>query len=299
VGIVSIILGALALLFVFGGLFTSFIPFVGTVMAFGAPVLAIAGLVLGGLGMSRAKRQGAPAGLPLSGVIVSGIALLPALVVALTCGLCNACFSAASLAPRSDGGPAWQPADDWADPTMGGGGTAGVGGARASSEVITWTPVHVGPAGSTYTMGRDDVREVDLELGGDPMRIPFSGHHFDLEGGTQYTIEVSSDEITVGDLTVLSGDPSGRSPTEAVGNMREPFAIPAELPGGRYFLSFRPERSGRYAILVSSGDADLAGGVSGNLFGEYHVRVTEGVPEEIRDQVEELERALGETLSGP
>lgn len=105
-GVGSILLGIAAFLFMFGGFLTSVIPVVGTLLSFAAPLLAIGGIVTGGLGLSRAKRDGEPTGTPTAGLIVSIVALIPALLVALTCGLCNACFTAGMMSPQQ-GDPQW------------------------------------------------------------------------------------------------------------------------------------------------------------------------------------------------
>jgi len=111
----SIVLGVLSLACVALGVLFTPVPLMGAAFSFGAPALAIAGIVVGGIAMSRAKRSvalAAPQGLPnagpsapaqapnpgssgvaLTGVIVSALALLPALLTALTCGVCNAVFS--------------------------------------------------------------------------------------------------------------------------------------------------------------------------------------------------------------
>ena len=66
---------------------------------------------MGGISYSRAKREGVPTGAPLAGIIVNAIAFLPAVAVAMTCGLCNACITAQSVHPPRvpDGG--WPAAD--------------------------------------------------------------------------------------------------------------------------------------------------------------------------------------------
>ena len=106
-GVGSIIVGIAAFLFMFGGFLASPIPFLGTVLSFGAPLLAIVGIVLGGLGLSRAKRDAEPTGAPTAGLIVNIIALIPALVIALTCGLCNACITAGAMNPQPPQDPWW------------------------------------------------------------------------------------------------------------------------------------------------------------------------------------------------
>lgn len=106
-GVGSIVLGIAAFLFMFGGFLTSVIPVVGTLLSFAAPLLAIAGIVTGGLGLSRAKRDGEPTGTPTAGLIVSIVALIPALLVAVTCGLCNACFTAGMMSPQQQNQQWW------------------------------------------------------------------------------------------------------------------------------------------------------------------------------------------------
>jgi hypothetical protein len=69
------------------------VPVWGAVVAFGAPVLALTGIVLGGLAMSEANRRGQPTGFAVAGVIMNLLAFVPAAVVAMTCGVCNAFMS--------------------------------------------------------------------------------------------------------------------------------------------------------------------------------------------------------------
>ena len=95
----SIIAGVAAFLCLIGGFVLSIVPVVGTILSFLAPVLSLVGIVLGGLAMSRARRYGEPSGLGIAGLIINVMAFIPALVVALTCGLCNACVTAGMLSP--------------------------------------------------------------------------------------------------------------------------------------------------------------------------------------------------------
>ena len=109
-GIASIALGVLALIFTFAGFLLTPIPFVGSLFSFGAPVCALLGIVLGGVSLSRARTDGTETGLPTAGLVVSVVAFCPAFFVALVCGLCNSVCSAASLSPRSSspsGTPFW------------------------------------------------------------------------------------------------------------------------------------------------------------------------------------------------
>lgn len=100
--------GALSLAivsFLFIGLGVVFtpVPGVGAVFAFAAPVLALAGIILGGRAVSRSKAAAVPSpggaavapsgegsGLALAAVIASALAFVPAVITALTCGACNA-----------------------------------------------------------------------------------------------------------------------------------------------------------------------------------------------------------------
>ena len=96
----SIVLAFLALACVGIGFLTTPIPVVGTVFSFSAPALALAGVVVGGIALSRAKRAGHPGDGAIAGIILSVLALIPALLVALTCGVCNALFTAGGVDAR-------------------------------------------------------------------------------------------------------------------------------------------------------------------------------------------------------
>jgi hypothetical protein len=110
----SILLGVLSLACVALGVLATPIPVLGALFSFAAPLLAIAGIIVGGLAMSRSQQAGppvtpgapAPAAAPrrvgLPGVIVSAVALLPALLTAMTCGVCNAFFSTGQIQTRRD-----------------------------------------------------------------------------------------------------------------------------------------------------------------------------------------------------
>lgn len=121
-GIASIVLGILALLFALGGFLVSFVPVVGAYpgvfLSFTAPVLALMGIVLGGVGISRAREEGTETGAATAGLIVSIIAFFPAFLVAMTCGVCNTmCASAAMQGGRHDPDPWWM-VDAGATPPM-------------------------------------------------------------------------------------------------------------------------------------------------------------------------------------
>ena len=115
-GIGSIVIGIAAFLFMFGGIIFSLVPVLGWILSFLAPILAIAGTVVGGLGVARARRDGLSSGSATAGIIVNVIAFIPALIVAATCGMCNACFSSDVMDPRNrgwvlDAGPSWDTSD--------------------------------------------------------------------------------------------------------------------------------------------------------------------------------------------
>ena len=104
--IASLCLGALAFLFMVLGMIFSMVPVAGAILSLGAPVLALFGVVLGGVSISRASQMGDSTGLGTAGTAVSGVAFLVSLVFALTCGLCNACVSTALLdGANSSGSP--------------------------------------------------------------------------------------------------------------------------------------------------------------------------------------------------
>lgn len=93
----SLVAACLALLCSLGGMVLAGVPVAGTVLAFAAPVVALGGLIVGGIAWSQARTAGVPAGLPIAGCILSAVVFLPSLVIALTCGLCNAFYSASML----------------------------------------------------------------------------------------------------------------------------------------------------------------------------------------------------------
>ncbi len=95
--IASLVLGGVAFLFMIGGFFLTAVPIAGSILSFGAPLLSLTGIVLGGMAMSRAKQEGGSNGVALAGLILNIVAFLLSLAVALTCGLCNACLTAGEM----------------------------------------------------------------------------------------------------------------------------------------------------------------------------------------------------------
>jgi hypothetical protein len=85
------------------GFFFSWVPVLGFVFAFGAPVVALAAVVFGGVALSQARKEEQESAAGLAGVILGVVTFVPALVVAMTCGACNACMTAGVLAPGGQG----------------------------------------------------------------------------------------------------------------------------------------------------------------------------------------------------
>jgi hypothetical protein len=126
-GLGSIILGIFSFLLMIAGVIFVFVPFLGTMLSFLSPILAIAGVILGGVAMSRAKQgMGENEGLATAGLVINILAFIPAMLVALTCGLCNTMCTGAFLTPPDsthqgvpwdrDGGPNSNPFEDLFDP---------------------------------------------------------------------------------------------------------------------------------------------------------------------------------------
>ena len=89
----SIILGVIAFVCMLGGIFLTLVPVLGSLMSFGAPALALTGLIVGGLGYSQARRAQAPGGAAVAGMVISGTVFVLSLAFALVCGTCNACLT--------------------------------------------------------------------------------------------------------------------------------------------------------------------------------------------------------------
>ena len=93
-GVGSLVLAALSIACIGLSVVTTlWAPTAATVFSFCAPALALAGVVTGGMAMSRAKREKKSGDVGLAGAIVSGLCFVPAVLTALTCGVCNALWS--------------------------------------------------------------------------------------------------------------------------------------------------------------------------------------------------------------
>jgi hypothetical protein len=117
-GIASVVLGVLAMIFMIAGFFLTIVPVLGTVLGCGSPLLCLLGLVLGGVALSHAKRDGMPTGLPTAGIVLNAVVFFPAVLVGLTCGLCNACASA-SMVQNGGNPPTWTRTDGGVQMTWG------------------------------------------------------------------------------------------------------------------------------------------------------------------------------------
>ncbi len=106
VGIGSITLGTLSFLCMVAGIFLVWVPFLGAMLGFLAPVLALLGIVLGGVALSRAREGGHEnENLAIGGLITSIVAFVPSTLVAITCSMCSACWTGLVLTPPTDTGP--------------------------------------------------------------------------------------------------------------------------------------------------------------------------------------------------
>lgn len=93
----ALILGVLSLILMIGGFFTTTIPILGSVLSFGSPICALAGMIMSGVAMSRAKQEGGDSALAIVGLVINILGFIGGLLVAITCGLCNACVSAGAV----------------------------------------------------------------------------------------------------------------------------------------------------------------------------------------------------------
>ena len=112
--IVSILLSVVAFGCTVIGFFTTPIPVVGLVFSFGAAAIALGGIMLGGKATSVAKARSMPTDAARIGVILNVGAFVPALMVAFTCGVCNAVMSSGNVQVQKNfsfgsGGPSLFP----------------------------------------------------------------------------------------------------------------------------------------------------------------------------------------------
>jgi hypothetical protein len=105
-GIGSIVLGALSVLCMIGGVLATPIPFLGVMLSFLSPLLAMLGIVLGGVALSRSRSGGEESeGVAIGGLVTNIVVLVPSFLVAVTCGLCNTICTGIAMSPPHDSGP--------------------------------------------------------------------------------------------------------------------------------------------------------------------------------------------------
>lgn len=100
--LVSILLSVVALICTAVGFLTTPLPVVGVVFSFGAAAIAVGGVMLAGRAETRAKQAGEPRDTARIALVLNVIALVPALLVALTCGVCNALMSTGTMQLSKD-----------------------------------------------------------------------------------------------------------------------------------------------------------------------------------------------------
>jgi hypothetical protein len=100
--IVSILLAVVAFVGTLIGFLTTPIPVVGVVFSFGAAAVALGGIILGGRAISAAKLRGMPNDVGRIAVVLNILAFIPALLVAITCGVCNALMSTGNMQVQRD-----------------------------------------------------------------------------------------------------------------------------------------------------------------------------------------------------
>ncbi len=125
----ALILGVLSLILMIGGFFTTTIPILGSILSFGSPICALAGMIMSGVAMSRAKQEGGDSALAIVGLVINILGFIGGLLVAITCGLCNACVSAGAMNAGSGaqgfGRGVSQNGNPFANNGAGGAGSAG------------------------------------------------------------------------------------------------------------------------------------------------------------------------------
>ena len=123
--IFSIAAGFLALVLTVAGVMFSPSPNLGAAFSLLSVLAAMAGIVSGGLGISRAKYDGRSTSTATMGLVLSVLVFFPALLFGLTCGLCNAAMSAESRNPTP--APFWLDAGVRRDLNRVDGGVAALG----------------------------------------------------------------------------------------------------------------------------------------------------------------------------
>lgn len=92
--IAAILLGVFAFIAMFAGVILTIIPYAGAIFSALALIASVVGIVLAGLGKSRATQDGESTTPAMVGLVLNIVGVIFALLVFMTCGLCNACLSA-------------------------------------------------------------------------------------------------------------------------------------------------------------------------------------------------------------
>lgn len=130
----SLVLAVVSFICVVLGVVFAPLPGIGAVFAFGAPALAVAGIVLGGKAMSREKQRGGASGVGQAGVIASTIALVPGLLTAMTCGVCNALCATGEVSTQRHFNVQFGTPQQQQQQQQQGAGAAGNGGAQQAPD---------------------------------------------------------------------------------------------------------------------------------------------------------------------
>lgn len=94
-GLVAILLGFGAIVSALAGFFLTGKTSVGAmVFSFLSPALALVGIILSAMEMSSAGERGESSGTGIAALVLNLLAFIFGLLIAITCGLCNACASA-------------------------------------------------------------------------------------------------------------------------------------------------------------------------------------------------------------
>ena len=103
----SILLAVLAFVAAVIGFLTTPIPVVGLLFSFGAAGLALVGMMLGGRAVSKARRSLGSTDAARVAVVLNTMALVPAGLVAMSCGVCNAVISTGEVDFQRSFGVSW------------------------------------------------------------------------------------------------------------------------------------------------------------------------------------------------
>jgi hypothetical protein len=107
-GLASILLGVVAIVAMVAAVFLMPVPNAGAAFACGALLFSLLGIVMGGVGISRSGSDGSTSATAVIGLVLSILAFLMSVLVAMTCGACNTLCSSALLdappSPFDDGG---------------------------------------------------------------------------------------------------------------------------------------------------------------------------------------------------